>query len=495
MRRVIPLVVVLIAACAGPFLAPAAQGKSLQITITSPLDAAQVPLRQAVNVEGWISQDRVTGAEAEAHALVWLTVEVRKDDWPDFVKVATDPDNPIELPAPGGQSARSRRWSGGLIAVWATGEQITHGGQTEPLVAGKYVLRVVAVVREGERKGTYYSQQVSVELTDTGQRPDITPCPLAIRVLEAPPYTAGTPYTFLIETPANLGGCFETYDWNYGDGSTSAATGPHEYAKSGTYLVKLTAWADVERKTPSEAGVTATLTVLVGAAPPPVTVTRRVAGFPLCFCSDAKTVLVTKSSEVPTWVPETQVQLVVQINAPSGTFVLREEIPAGWTMTVSKEQQQGMLTRQVEVGGVTQREWLLRGTASTITIVYTLAPGDSAQPKSYPLRGQVTTDSSGGAVDIAGDSEITLVSTLLVEVALAHLVRNGGNAPTDLSLPGSVSLVMKPLVAGYKITPEQVQLAEDYWEDDAIVPFTGGQKVSSEILLKFISWLTVGVPR
>jgi hypothetical protein len=195
------------------------------------------------------------------------------------------------------------------------------------------------------------------------------------------------------------------------------------------------------------------------------------------------------------------VQLVVQINAPSGTFVLREEIPAGWTMepeTSQEQKEQGMLTRQVEVGGATQREWLLRGPALTV-IIYTLAPEvtvggvtQDAQPKSYPLRGKVITDSSGGAVDIAGDDEITLVAVLPVEVALVHLERTGDGSPTDLSLPGSVSLVID---AGYKITEAQVTLAKDYWEADAIVPFTGEQRVTSEMLLKLISWHEMGLPQ
>jgi hypothetical protein len=157
-----------------------------------------------------------------------------------------------------------------------------------------------------------------------------------------------------------------------------------------------------------------------------------------------------------------------------------------------------MLTRQVEVGGATQREWLLRGPALTV-IIYTLAPEvtvggvtQDAQPKSYPLRGKVITDSSGGAVDIAGDDEITLVAVLPVEVALVHLERTGDGSPTDLSLPGSVSLVID---AGYKITEAQVTLAKDYWEADAIVPFTGEQRVTSEMLLKLISWHEMGLPQ
>ena len=506
MRRLIPLVALLVAACAGPFLAPAVQGAIARISITSPLYVPQVPLGGKVDIDGEISwQGEPTAAEIlETPALVWFTVEVHKDDWPagEFVKVSTVPADPShELPV------WPRSWSG-RMASWDTAALITRDGATASPVAGKYHLRVVGVVRDGMQQGTYPSGEVNVELT--GEAPTVVTTtqvtsgpsgisvnpgfcgPLAIRVLEAPPYTAGTPITFLIVTPADPASCFQTFEWDFGDHSgTSVAVEPHVYAESGSYEVSLTAWPDVARSAP---GVTARLTVRVEAAPAAVAVTRQITGFPSCICPDRKDVLVTKDSAVPDWAPKTEVRLTVAIQDSSGTFVLREEIPTGWRMEVAEVE--GIPSRQVTVDGVPQREWLLPGDKKTVTITYTLAPEDSAPLKSYPLRGQVITDSSGGSVEIGGDGEITLVSALLVEVAIAHLERTGEGVPFDPALPGSVSL-MKPLDAGspITITQAQVDLAVAYWQSNAVVPFTGGQKVTSETLLKLISWHELGVPQ
>jgi hypothetical protein len=217
-------------------------------------------------------------------------------------------------------------------------------------------------------------------------------------------------------------------------------------------------------------------------------VTRHIAGFPSSLLSGATKVLPTKDPLVPNWVRETQVQLDVQFNATGGIFVLREEIPAGWTMTLPPDSPE-MLTRQVKFGDVDCREWLLQGSAQTVAITYTLTPPASAPLKKYSLRGTITTDFAGGAVDVVGDTDITLDSKLPIEVVLSHLEwAIAGATPEELHQAGAVVLYNNtPLDHSDTISEQQVRLAEAYWVSDAVVPFTGGLTMTSATLLKLIS--------
>lgn len=481
MRRTVPMVALLIAACGVLFLAPAAQAHtpdSLHITIKNPVDGTEVKRGEPLNIRGQFE----TSAEAEELKLVSLTVEIRGngEGWLAFVEVPTTPATPSpELPA-AGEKSRTRD-----IAIWTPGEQITRGGNPEALPAGTYSLRVVATVMEEGHQVKYTSRDVRVTLAEGSGTNGIIICKVAIAVEsddEPQYYTTETVFRF----STNLGTCFQAVEWDFRDRTTSPFIQvTHQYTAPGTYIVQLTAWSDTARSQP---GKVDSLTVQIKAAPPPLAVTRHIAGFPSSLLSGATTVLPTKDPLVPNWVRETQVQLDVQFNATSGTFVLREEIPAGWTMTLPPDSP-AMLTRQVKVGDVDCREWLLQGSAQTVAITYTLTPPDSAPLKKYSLRGTVTTDFAGGAVDVVGDTDITLDSKLPIEVVLSHLEwAKAGATPEELHQAGAVALYNNtPLDHSDTISEQQVRLAEAYWVSDAVVPFTGGLTMTSATLLKLIS--------
>ncbi len=227
-------------------------------------------------------------------------------------------------------------------------------------------------------------------------------------------------------------GSISSFEWSFGDGSTSKQENPtHTYESGGSYTVELTVTDD------SGATDTTHKTITV----------------------QEKEISISAQRNIPKKeiFPGGSFDVTVDVTTGNATgLILEENLPNNWNITQQT-------SNEASFGGT--NIWLWFNPSDTDTVSYTVKLPENAAEKTYTITGELKTDTK--TTTVTGNKEITITDG--IQKTIEEAISGEDGEVGDIDILDAI----------------------DYWSNGEEVPDTGGETIDDVTILELIDiWST-----
>lgn len=365
-----------------------------------------------------------------------------------FTLVKDDPDDSYWLSPPSGTI--TWRWSQGFT------DGVVLGGLTGEFAITIYPQFNDAITRwlliSGSVQGLQYSELPSLNTPVTLQVRLPDPAASFTYLPTAP--IVGESVSFEASASRSSAGPIVQYSWDFdGNGLFDLSS----FRPSTTYTFETPGDYAVALRIVDSLGRTASQTTIVPVSREAIRVTRLIK----TFLPDFQT--------LPDY--HLFVELLIETNMTVFGLGFKEEPPEGWRI-------QPMENGGAQLNTSNSLEWVFLetlhpGTLRKLTYRVDVPPGE--EPGVYRFTGQVVSGSPQVISTIQGDSEVRVIRSLSIELAISHLSDKG---EIDLTL-------------GNYIRFNQILQAVALWQEGKPVPETDGKRIDLNMMVRLVAyWLT-----